>query len=90
MVLASHEDNVYFNKKIFMENKDIIKEIVKRYNEALNNNSKSFDYGVTKKERTIFIEIDKSEYSVTRQALSDKPDGVGDDMANKILNWIQS
>ncbi|MEK7089061.1 MAG: hypothetical protein AAB913_02945 [Patescibacteria group bacterium] len=72
-----------------MENEDLIKEIKKRYNEALEKNHKSYSLGLYKDKGLIFIEINNVEYSITRQILADKPSGVGDELANKIWNWIQ-
>ena len=72
-----------------MENKDIIKEIEKRYTEALGKIGKSFDCDITKEKNTVFVKINGVEHSITRQALAGKPDGVGDKLANEIWHWIQ-
>jgi hypothetical protein len=71
-----------------MENKEIIKEIEKRYNEALEKMPKSYDYDITKENNKIFIKINGKEHSITRQALADKSDGVGDKLADEIWSWI--
>lgn len=71
-----------------MENKDIIREIEKRYIEAQKNKDPSFYYDITKEKGTVFIKINSEEYSITRQALADKPDGIGSKLADKIWNWI--
>ena len=72
-----------------MDKKEVLEEIKKRYDEALGKNTKSFDCGISKEGQVISIEINKKEYSVTRQSLADKPEGFGDRLGNEIWHWIQ-
>lgn len=71
---------------------ELIKIIVERYEESKekDENPSSVHYGITRKKKKIVVDIDGEAYFLTRQELADKPDGVGDELANKIWGWIHS
>lgn len=69
-----------------MPNKQrIIEHLVSSYNSG----EKAVRLGVvyTAINKTFSMEIDGKQYSITANQLADLPDGVGDELADKIRTW---
>lgn len=70
---------------------ELIGEIIRRHTKASAANEPSNKHGLSRGKLTnghgtsIFIEIEGETYAVPRQSLADV---VGDELANKIWNWI--
>ena len=69
-----------------MSNKEIITELVKRYQEPKKNGIIGIDSELSREAWRIFLEVNGKQYSITRQALADE---VGDEFANAIWLWIR-
>jgi hypothetical protein len=74
-----------------MYKKETIKKLVEIYEEAIKTGEKGLKAGVNYDFNLGILDFksDGKDYKVSKYDLSDKPDGVGDEMANKIITWSQ-
>lgn len=69
----------------------LIKYLVESYQVAQTTNKNASQLGINynKINFTFSIEIENEQYLLTRNQLSDTPDGVGDEMFKKIQSWVK-
>ena len=76
-----------------MDKKENIIKLLELYNTAIKNGKNGFETGVNYdfNHRVIYFEDEKEKIciTITKNDLADKPDGVGDDMTLKIIQWAQ-
>lgn len=63
----------------------IIEYLLTSYNSGEKATRLGIAYSVINK--TFFIEMGRVQQSLTLNELADSPDGIGDDLANKIKSW---
>lgn len=63
--------------------------LIRRLVELYNSDEKAARLGITYStiNKTFSIEIKGKQYSLTANQLADLPDGVGDELAEKIKSW---
>ena len=65
------------------------KKLVKHLGESYNSGEKAAHLGIVYSaiNKTFSMEIDGKQYSLMANQLADLPDGVGDELADKIKSW---
>ena len=74
-----------------MGKEELIKHVEELYEAHKSDSKIAGELGVMYKVKnlTFYIDIDDTQYTLTRNDLSDLPDGVGDEKAFQISHWAQ-
>lgn len=72
-----------------MDKTEIIKYLVEIYENHKKDTKIAMHLGIAYKaiNKMFSIEIEGNQYSLSSNELSDSPDGIGDELANKIKVW---
>ena len=73
------------------QKKKLIKYLTESYQTAqiTGESANHLEIDYNGKNFTFSMEISGKQYFLTRNQLADKPDGVGDELAGKIMTWVK-